>query len=308
MANNTKPNINWDHEIALALDRQESEEAVALAPPERTIIHQAPPTQVMRSVRIRTTTTTPPVRHTGPSQRYQGLQRESNIQSVDIGNILMSAAEEVQQRERLRLLTRPDFFRMLVEIDAFNNDATDGIDNDTTMDDVLFESFNFEQPRFRPAERAEFEALPTKTWRDVVQESEKKQGDKCCICLQEYQDDDKVIALQCKHILHQSCGKDWLMGTHRTCPLCRTPIDGGADDTASRSEEDSTDAVNMIAQAWRRIHRSRSQQQQRARSSQRRAPSTRGAPARRARVATPTRVGLEERQRAYYRVAHRRHR
>jgi len=43
---------------------------------------------------------------------------------------------------------------------------------------------------------------------------------KCTICQEEYNNNDKVIALPCLHFFHTDCIKDWFSGQN-TCPNCK---------------------------------------------------------------------------------------
>lgn len=50
-------------------------------------------------------------------------------------------------------------------------------------------------------------------------------SDSCSICLDAYQEDDKVHRIdECNHLFHSQCLFTWLK-THKTCPLCRQLID-----------------------------------------------------------------------------------
>lgn len=46
----------------------------------------------------------------------------------------------------------------------------------------------------------------------------------CNICMDEYQQDDKVIKLFCKHYFHIDCIKNWLCNERVSCPICRKDI------------------------------------------------------------------------------------
>jgi len=46
----------------------------------------------------------------------------------------------------------------------------------------------------------------------------------CSICLDDYSDaENKITKLECGHIYHKECVKDWLEN-NSTCPVCRTEI------------------------------------------------------------------------------------
>lgn len=46
----------------------------------------------------------------------------------------------------------------------------------------------------------------------------------CCICLSEYQDNQLLVNLPCKHFYHDECAKKWFKITD-SCPLCRKKIE-----------------------------------------------------------------------------------
>eukprot|EP00730_Choanoeca_flexa_P020250 TRINITY_DN9901_c1_g2_i5.p1 TRINITY_DN9901_c1_g2~~TRINITY_DN9901_c1_g2_i5.p1 ORF type:complete len:308 (+),score=46.74 TRINITY_DN9901_c1_g2_i5:48-971(+) len=43
----------------------------------------------------------------------------------------------------------------------------------------------------------------------------------CCICLEEFEQDDMLLTLPCGHSYHRSCIEPWLTRRQRTCPLCK---------------------------------------------------------------------------------------
>ena len=48
--------------------------------------------------------------------------------------------------------------------------------------------------------------------------------DSCCpICLEEYDNNKKIIKLNCNHIFHESCIKEWFVEKDN-CPNCRKII------------------------------------------------------------------------------------
>eukprot|EP00518_Triparma_eleuthera_P006872 CAMPEP_0182468724 /NCGR_PEP_ID=MMETSP1319-20130603/15925_1 /TAXON_ID=172717 /ORGANISM="Bolidomonas pacifica, Strain RCC208" /LENGTH=577 /DNA_ID=CAMNT_0024668953 /DNA_START=30 /DNA_END=1760 /DNA_ORIENTATION=+ len=63
-----------------------------------------------------------------------------------------------------------------------------------------------------------------------------KQNDdsECVICMEEFSDKDYASEsvrqlVNCKHMFHETCLRNWVRGTHgygatRTCPICRTPV------------------------------------------------------------------------------------
>jgi len=47
----------------------------------------------------------------------------------------------------------------------------------------------------------------------------------CSICLDEFEEEQNVIILSCKHIFHSNCIEEWLLKYGKTCPTCRKKID-----------------------------------------------------------------------------------
>ncbi len=45
----------------------------------------------------------------------------------------------------------------------------------------------------------------------------------CCICLQEFIPNEKVVELPCNHLYHKHCIKSWLQ-VNRNCPSCRIDV------------------------------------------------------------------------------------
>lgn len=53
-----------------------------------------------------------------------------------------------------------------------------------------------------------------------VGEEEEEEGDKCTICLSEFEVDEDVRRLPCFHLFHVECVDQWL-GQNKRCPICR---------------------------------------------------------------------------------------
>lgn len=50
-----------------------------------------------------------------------------------------------------------------------------------------------------------------------------KENYQCIICMEEFQENEIVKLLPCKHIFHSNCIKQWLM-KEKTCPFCKKEI------------------------------------------------------------------------------------
>ncbi|KAK3278446.1 hypothetical protein CYMTET_13618 [Cymbomonas tetramitiformis] len=48
----------------------------------------------------------------------------------------------------------------------------------------------------------------------------------CAICQVEYEKDEAIMTLPCKHQYHKDCAEEWLLRYSKTCPVCKVSIMG----------------------------------------------------------------------------------
>ncbi|CAM8991596.1 unnamed protein product [Rhodiola kirilowii] len=71
-----------------------------------------------------------------------------------------------------------------------------------------------------PASKASIDALA------VVEVTEP--GEECAICLEEYENQDQVREMPCKHKFHKRCVDKWLK-MNGSCPICRCQMPAEAE-------------------------------------------------------------------------------
>jgi len=53
--------------------------------------------------------------------------------------------------------------------------------------------------------------------------SDNKGEEGCCICMEDFEKGETVVALPCSHSFHFDCAKEWLQ-LNESCPVCRKEI------------------------------------------------------------------------------------
>ena len=51
--------------------------------------------------------------------------------------------------------------------------------------------------------------------------------DSCCVCVEQFKDDDEITVAKCAHFYHRDCIKPWFTTESNKCPLCKQAVSEG---------------------------------------------------------------------------------
>ncbi|CCG81348.1 Uncharacterized RING finger protein C57A7.09 [Taphrina deformans PYCC 5710] len=69
----------------------------------------------------------------------------------------------------------------------------------------------------------------------------------CVICLENFQDEEKLLELPCKHLYHGDCIRKWLIERKKLCPICKRDVSVGIDVREGRISESSLESHEAVA-------------------------------------------------------------
>lgn len=164
-------------------------------------------------------------------------QNDENVEGHDVIQILDSPMSVQEQRggrrrnngnaysrlwNRNSSMSEEEMFNFLIQHHHARHHMQNNHPNinvDQMSYEELLQMFGDGTEHIRGATQQTIQSLPTHTIENVEAEFP-KEFRSCCICLEEYKNDDKLRRLPCFHSFHIQCVDRWL-SANASCPICK---------------------------------------------------------------------------------------
>ncbi|KAF3528213.1 hypothetical protein DY000_02042313 [Brassica cretica] len=155
--------------------------------------------------------------------------RNADIEEAEAGysddEAFARAIQEAEAREmadRLSALTGlANRVEVLEDDDHTSEDAWDEMDPDELSYEELLALGDIVGTESRGLSADTIASLPSKRYKDG--ENQNGTNESCVICRLDYEDDDDLILLPCKHSYHSECINNWLK-INKICPVCSAEV------------------------------------------------------------------------------------
>ncbi|CAF2077564.1 hypothetical protein Bca4012_090247 [Brassica carinata] len=169
----------------------------------------------------------PDVNANGDDQEDGG--RNADTEEAEAGysddEAFARAIQEAEAREmadRLSALTGlANRVEVLEDDDHTSEDAWDEMDPDELSYEELLALGDIVGTESRGLSADTIASLPSKRYKDG--ENQNGTNESCVICRLDYEDDDDLILLPCKHSYHSECINNWLK-INKICPVCSAEV------------------------------------------------------------------------------------
>ncbi|KAJ0232177.1 E3 ubiquitin ligase BIG BROTHER-related [Hirschfeldia incana] len=134
----------------------------------------------------------------------------------------LQEAEAREMADRLSALTGlANRVEVLEDDDHTSEDAWDEMDPDELSYEELLALGDIVGTESRGLSADTIASLPSKRYKDG--ENQNGTNESCVICRLDYEDDDDLILLPCKHSYHSECINNWLK-INKICPVCSAEV------------------------------------------------------------------------------------
>ncbi|CAF2153938.1 BnaA01g25770D [Brassica napus] len=167
----------------------------------------------------------PDVNANGDDQEDGGRNAETEEAGYSDDEAFARAIQEAEAREmadRLSALTGlANRVEVLEDDDHTSEDAWDEMDPDELSYEELLALGDIVGTESRGLSADTIASLPSKRYKDG--ENQNGTNESCVICRLDYEDDDDLILLPCKHSYHSECINNWLK-INKICPVCSAEV------------------------------------------------------------------------------------